>query len=98
MLFFFEAAFFVLAITAIALGEWLGRGQALGVWAAVTVLSVVANPLVRARAWRGPAVDRREEQWRRTVGDSWRHFNMLLLFGLVALGGWWWLATVDVGR
>jgi hypothetical protein len=30
-------------------------------------------------------------QWRGAVTDSWRHFNLLLLLGLLGLGGWWWL-------
>ena len=98
MLFFFEAGFFVLAIAAIALAELWGRAQALAIWAAITLISLGAAPLVGARLARQPAVDRTEAHWRRTLADSWRHLNKLLLLGLAALGGWWWIGTLSIPR
>lgn len=94
MLFFFEAGFFALAIVALVLAEVWGRGPALALWGAITAASLVANPVVRARRWREPPADATEERWRRMVRDNWRHLNLLLLVGLAALGGWWWLGTV----
>jgi ABC-type protease/lipase transport system fused ATPase/permease subunit len=96
VLFFFEVAFFALAIVAIALAELWGRGQALAVWAVVTAGSLIAAPIARARLARRPPTDRTEEHWRRTLADSWRHLNKLLLVGLAALAGWWWLGTLRV--
>ncbi len=93
MLFFFEIGFFTLAIVAIALAELWGRGQALALWSTVTAASLAASPIVRARLARRPAADRAEEQWRRTVADSWRHLNKLLILGLLPLVGWWWIGT-----
>jgi hypothetical protein len=93
MLFFFEAAFFVLAIAALALGEFWGRSQALILWAALTVTAVIARPLARRRLSRAPPADRAEAQWRRALVDSWWHLNKLLLLGLAALTVWWWLGT-----
>ena len=93
MLFFFELAFFILAMIALALAEFVSRGLALGLWIGVTTLSYAWSTLARAALARTPAVDRSEEQWRRTVEDSWRYFNRLLLVGLAALALWWWLGA-----
>ena len=98
MLFFFEVGFFALAIAAIALAELWGRAQALAVWAGITVLSLGAAAVAAGRLARRPPADRIEAQWRRTVADSWRHLNKLLLVGLAALGGWWWIGTLDLPR
>ena len=97
MLFFFEAAFLVLALAALALGELWGRGPALMLWTVVTVLSWLAAPLVRARLARQPTADETEARWRRVLADNWRHFNLLLLLGLAGLALWWWLSGSVVG-
>jgi hypothetical protein len=91
VLFFFEAGFFALALAALALAEFWGRGQALVLWAVLTVLSLLGGPLVRARLARTPPADRAEAQWRRALIDSWRHFDKLLLVGLAILAAWWWV-------
>jgi hypothetical protein len=91
MLFFFEAGFFVLAVAALIIAESWGRAQTVLLWLVLTVVSLAARPLARAYLARQPATDRREMQWRGAVTDSWRHFNLLLLLGLLGLGGWWWL-------
>ena len=91
MLFFFEAGFFALALAALALAEFWGRGQALVLWAVLTVLSLLGGPFLRARLARQPPADRTEAQWRRALADSWRHFDKLLLLGLAVLLAWWWL-------
>src|SRR5947208_15444157 len=91
LLFFFEAGFFLLAVVALALAEIWSRSLALWLWAAVTAISFAVCPLVNARLARTPAGDRTEVRWRQTVADSWQHLNKLLLIGLAALAGWWWL-------
>ena len=94
VLFFFEAGFFVLAVAAIALGEVGGRGPALVVWAAITAASLAGRPLAQRRLARRPAADRVEDHWRRALGDSWRHLNVLLILGLLVLGAWWWIGSL----
>ena len=94
VLFFFEAGFFVLAITAIVIGEAAGRELALGLWAGVTALSLAWRPVFLRRLESEPPADRREAQWRRAVSDSWRHLNKLLVIGLAPLAAWWWLARL----
>jgi hypothetical protein len=91
VLFFFEAGFFALAILTVALAEVWGRLPALQLWMVVTAASFAANPIARARLGRTPPADRSEQQWRRALADSWRHLNLLLLVGLLALVAWWWL-------
>lgn len=91
VLFFFEAGFFILAIAALALAELWGRGQALGLWAALTALSLLAGPILRARLQGAGPTDAAEARWRGALEDSWWHLNKLLVLGLVALAGWWWL-------
>jgi hypothetical protein len=93
VLFFFEASLFALAIVAIAVAEFWGKQQALLLWLAATALSLVTAPLIQLRLARSPPADRKEEQWRRALADSWRHLNRLLLLGMLALAGWWWLDT-----
>jgi hypothetical protein len=89
MLFFFEAAFFLLAISGLVISEVWGRGQALVFWLAVSLASVAAAQVVAVRFVRRPSEDAAEARWRQTVVASWRHFNLLLGLGLVALGLWW---------
>jgi hypothetical protein len=93
VLFFFEAGFFVLAILTIVLAEAWDRGLALALWSSITLLSLLASPLVRSRLERTPPADRAEARWRSAVADSWRHLNKLLLIGLVLLAAWWWIGT-----
>jgi hypothetical protein len=92
MLFFFEIAFFLLAVAAIVVVEVWGPGRALSLWAAITLMSLVAAPIVKGRLSRTAAQDRVDAQWRRTLVDSWRHFNKLLVLGLLPLAIWWWLS------
>ena len=94
MLFFFEAGFFVLAITALALVEFVGRGAALALWLTVTATSLLASPLIRHRLTRNPPADAAAVKWRQLLADSWRHLNKLLLIGSIAVAGWWWLGTL----
>jgi hypothetical protein len=94
VLFFFEVGFFVLALAALALAEWWGRGPALALWAVVTVGSWIARPLVRRRLERQPAADGTETRWRQAVAVNWGRFNLLLLLGLSSLTAWWWLSTL----
>jgi hypothetical protein len=95
MLFFFEAGFFVLAVTTVALVELVGRGTALALWLTVTAVSLLASPLVQRRLARNPAADAAETKWRQLLADSWRHLNRLLLIGSIAVAGWWWLGTLQ---
>lgn len=94
MLFFFEAGFFILALLTLVLAERWGRLQALVLWSAITLLSFSASLFIRARLASRPPADETEIRWSRTLADSWRHFNKLLLLGLTALAGWWWLGTL----
>jgi hypothetical protein len=94
VLFFFEVGFFVLALGALALAEWWGRGPALALWVVVTAGSWLASPLARRRRERQPAADRTETRWRQAVATNWRRFNLLLLLGLAGLTAWWWLGTL----
>jgi hypothetical protein len=91
MLFFFELGFVILALLTLLLAERWGRLPALALWSAITLLSVVASFFVRARLARRQAVDETEARWRRTLAESWRHLNLLLLLGLAALTGWYLL-------
>jgi hypothetical protein len=93
MLFFFEAGFFGLAVATIALAELVGRTQALTLWAAVTTISLLANPLVQRRLARHPPTDPADAKYRQLLAESWRHFNRLLLAGLVLAIGYWLLAA-----
>ena len=105
MLFFFELGLFVLAMLTLALAEFVGRGAALGLWLACTVVSLVGYvPARRALApmLRGPAggsdgAAKREAEldakWARTLLYTWRRTNALLLLGAVVVGGWYWLGT-----
>jgi hypothetical protein len=94
MLFFFEAAFFILALVAVVLSEAWGRAPTTLLWLALTVVSLLARPLLQARLGRRPASDHRDARWRGAVFDSWRHFNLLLLLALAGLGAWWWLGQL----
>ena len=86
----------MLALVTVVLTEVWGRLQALVLWSAVTLLSFVASICIRARLAGRRPVDETEIRWRRTLADSWQHLNKLLLLGLAALAGWWWLGTLKL--
>jgi hypothetical protein len=94
MLFFFELFLFVLVMLTLALGEFVSRGLALGLWVVMTVLSLVgyllARPALRARTG-GAASDPLDEKWALTLLYNWRRTNVLLLLGVVVVGLWYWL-------
>jgi hypothetical protein len=94
VLFFFEIGFFALALGALALAEWWGRGPTLALWAVLTALAWLARPLVQAWLARRPAADQTEARWRSALAVNWRRFNVLLLLGLVGLTLWWWLSSL----
>lgn len=93
-MFFFEVGFFGLAVTTVALVEFVGPGAALALWLTVTASSLIASPLVRRRLSRNPPADAADTKWRQLLADSWRHLNKLLLIGSIAVVGWWWLGTL----
>ncbi len=105
MLFFFELGLFVLAMLTLGLGEFVGRGVALGVWLACTAASLLGYlPARRALSsmLRGPrdgaagAEARQAEldaRWARTLLYTWRRTNALLLCGAAVVAGWYWLGT-----
>lgn len=98
MLFFFELSLFVLLVITIALAEFVGRGQAFGMWVGFTLLSV-AGELTLRRRWatlarqntdsEPEAVDTR---WTRTLLYTWRRTNLLLLIGTLFFGLWYWFS------
>ena len=45
-----------------------------------------------------PSRRRGGNEWRQLLADSWRHLNRLLLIGLIAVAGWWWLGTLARDR
>jgi hypothetical protein len=125
MLFFFELFLFVLVLMTLAIGEFVSRGLALGLWLVVTAFAVVGYVLARGSlaslaagevgAETAPAeppghaagsIDKAEPapevgpaegptpldaRWARTMLYNWRRANALLLFGALAVGGWYWL-------
>jgi hypothetical protein len=127
MLFFFELFLFVLVMLTLALGEFVSRGVALGLWLAATAFGVggyflargalapvlarepsdqgvTAGPLATpdagtdepATAPPTPSTDAPtplDERWARTLLYNWRRANVLLLIGLLAVGGWYWLGA-----
>jgi hypothetical protein len=127
MLFFFELFLFVLVMLTLALGEFVSRGLALGLWLVVTVFALVGYVLARgsltglgagdagdatapaglsghAQAGTddaptpsapGPAEGPTpfDERWARTLLYNWRRANILLLLGVLAVGGWYWLGA-----
>jgi hypothetical protein len=86
VLFFFELLVFLLSMLTLGLGEFVGRGLALGVWLACTAASLVGYLL----AHRSTALD---DRWNRTLLYTWRRTNALLLFGAIVVGGWYWLGA-----
>jgi hypothetical protein len=104
MLFFFELLLFVLVLLTLALGEFVSRGMALGLWLVMTAFAltgyVVARQALRERV-AGEAkmtersqpggADRLDEKWARTLLYNWRRTNVLLILGVGAVGAWYWL-------
>ena len=104
MLFFFELVLFVLAMVTLALGEFVGRGLALGLWLAATAASLVGYALAsRALATRSPPAAREggavegpgpaggatlDARWAATLLYNWRRTNALLVLGALAGGVW----------
>jgi hypothetical protein len=120
MLFFFELFLFVLVMLTLAIGEFVGRGVALGLWLVVAAFALVGY--VPARSALRPLLDREsaaaspgtappergedgatgahpeadaptplDEKWARTLLYNWRRANALLVLGLLAVAGWYWL-------
>ena len=92
MLFFFELGLFALAMLTLALGEFVSRGLALGLWLACTVLSLLGYLLASRSALTEAQQSRLDERWSRTLLYTWRRTNALLVVGAVAVAGWYWLA------
>lgn len=82
MLFFFELAFFTVALATVALLELWGPVPAVSVAGGTTLISLAAWAMVRWR--RGQRPDR----WMQAVLDSWRHLNLVLLAGFAILVAW----------
>jgi hypothetical protein len=137
MLFFFELLLFVLVMVTLALGEFVGRGWALGLWLLATMLGIggyflaraALQPLLRgqiapiprpptprpdaepagavseataatageprseAQATAGDTPTPLDEKWARTLLYNWRRTNVLLLLGVLATSGWYWLGA-----
>jgi|SRR5215212_2766085 len=123
MLFFFELFLFVLVMLTLAIGEFVGRGVALGLWLVVAAFALVGY--LPARSALRPLLDREsaaaspsaappergedgatgshheaeatdaptplDEKWARTLLYNWRRANALLVLGLLAVAGWYWL-------
>jgi hypothetical protein len=125
MLFFFELFLFVLVMLTLAIGEFVNRGLALGLWLVVTAFALGGYLLARG-ALAGlaagevgagaappeppghasaapdepePAPDAvphdgptpLDARWARTMLYNWRRANAILLLGVLAVGGWYWL-------
>ena len=95
MVFFFELAFFVVALAIIAVAEFLDPRVALALALAVLALSALARlQYARAVAAVAPSgevvpldrASREEIAFREELLRSWRHFNLLVLLGLAILG------------
>jgi hypothetical protein len=95
MVFFFELAFFVVALAIIAVAEFLDPRVALALALAVLMISALARlqyaRVVAAVAPSGEVVPldratREEIAFREELLRSWRHFNLLVLLGLAILG------------
>ena len=91
MLFFFELGLFALAMLTLALGEFVSRGLALGLWLACTLLSLLGYLLASRSALTKGQQSRLDERWTRTLLYTWRRTNALLVVGAVAVAGWYWL-------
>ena len=107
MLFFFELFLFVLVMLTLALGEFVSRGLALGLWVVMTAFALVGYLLARqslrsladAEASSEPpppdpdadAPTPLDEKWARTLLYNWRRTNVLLVVGVVVVGVWYWL-------
>ena len=92
MLFFFEFAFFLVAVITVAIAERAGLGQALVFASVVTILSLAARQLVAGRVPLPAGRDKRElreapeeARWWRATLDSWQHLNRALLIGWAGL-------------
>ncbi|MCC6179294.1 MAG: hypothetical protein IT305_28645 [Chloroflexi bacterium] len=100
MLFFFELFFFVLTMLTLALGEFVSRGLALGLWLTATALVSIGYLLARrpiqALADGAPASGSAnvDERWARTFLYNWRRTNALLVVGAVVVSGWYWLGQL----
>jgi hypothetical protein len=127
MLFFFELFLFVLVLVTLALGEFVSRGLALGLWLVATALvvggyflargalapvlagaagdgGVAATPTEMSEGHTEALATRTEgassdaptpldARWARTLLYNWRRANVLLVLGLLAVGGWYWLGA-----
>jgi hypothetical protein len=109
----------------LAIGEFVSRGLALGLWLVVTAFALGGYVLARgslaalarepdgATAPTAPAAHAQagteeaptpslpgpsdgptplDARWARTFLYNWRRANVLLLLGVLAVGGWYWLA------
>jgi len=96
MLFFFELFLFVLIMLTLALGEFVSRGLALGLWLVVTGVSLIGYLVARGSRTRGGSgsPSSLDERWTQTLLYNWRRTNALLLLGMVAVGVWYWLGRV----
>ncbi len=86
MLFFFEFAFFILALATVAALEFWGPLPAMGIAGTSTAISLAAWAMARWRRSQQP------DRWHQAVLDSWHHLNLLLLAGFAILVAWTVLA------
>jgi hypothetical protein len=89
LLFFFELGLFVLILLTLALGEFVSRALALGVWLACTVASLVGYFVARRSLVGSAARDSVDEKWARTLLYTWRRTNVLLLVGALLVAAWY---------
>ena len=93
MLFFFELGLVLLIMLTVALGEFVGRGLALGLWLACTAGSLIGYAVVGRSLSGGEASSGLDAKWGRTLLYTWRRTNILLLIGALVVGAWYWLAV-----
>jgi hypothetical protein len=95
VVFFFEFQLFIILLLTIIVAEAVGRGQALLLWCAFTLISHGAELWARRHFSRVPKkppdVGQEElgDRWARTLLYSWRRTNNLLLFGVAGFGMWY---------